>query len=285
MMKRTTLFCVLAVACDRQPATQGRQSAVFCYPGDPSCVDPPAGITFKDDSVAAIPIVNETAADLVGRLVDPDGRRAVLYREGATETPLFTAGYPIYAQGIRVGSGTLVCGGIAPGASDLTAPTLYCRGTTGSSWSDADDLGVRAWLQNLAVDPADPARAIITYKVYETSPLDTSEAGLQQNIACFRRTWAGGVLSAPTPCPSADIVVGAECNDNDRCTTNDRWISDSICRGAYVVVDGCGDPSECEYDVNKCPPAPAQGTACNDGYPSTINDTIQGDGQCVGTPQ
>ena len=56
-------------------------------------------------------------------------------------------------------------------------------------------------------------------------------------------------------------------------------------RGEYVVVDGCADPSECEYDVDKCPPAPAPGTACNDGYPNTINDKIQNDGQCVGELQ
>lgn len=288
MMKRTTLFCVLAVACDRQPATQARQSAVNCmpqYPGDPSCPDQPTGVTFRDDVVAAIPILNESGADLVGRLVDGDGRRAVFYREGATETPLFNAGYPIYAQGIRVGSGTVVCSGIAPGSTDLSAPSLYCRGTVGTAWTDAEDLGARAWLADLQIDPADASRAIITYKVYETSPVDTSEAGLLQNITCQRRTWAGGVLSAPEACPSEDIVVGTECNDNDRCTTNDRWINDSTCRGDYVVVDGCADPSECEYDVDQCPPAPDQGTACNDGYPSTINDTIQNDGQCVGQPQ
>jgi hypothetical protein len=285
MIKRTTLFCVLAVACDRQPATQARQSGMYCYPGDPSCVDLPTGISFKDDVVAAIPIVNESSADLVGRLMDGDGRRAVLYREGTTETPLFNAGYPIYSQGIRVGSGTVVCSGVAPGPADLTTPTLYCRGKTASSWTDADDLGARAWLDDLEVDPADAARAIITYKVYETSPADTSEAGLLQNVACMRRTWAGGVLSAPTPCPSADIVVGSECNDNDRCTTNDRWVSDSMCRGDYVVVNGCANPSECEYDVNQCPPMPPAGTACNDGYPSTINDKIQQDGQCVGEHQ
>lgn len=288
MMKRTTLICVLAVACDRQPATQARQSAVNCmpqYPGDPSCPEQPAGITFLDDSVAVMPIVNESAADLVGRLVDTDGRRAVLYREGGTETPLFAAGYPVYAQGIRVGSGTVVCSGIAAGPSDLTAASLYCRGTSGTAWTDAEDLGARAWLEDLTVDPADDARAIITYKVYETSPADTSEAGLLQNITCMRRTWAGGVLSAPTPCPSADIVVGTECNDNDRCTTNDRWIDNTTCRGDYVVVNGCTDPSECEYDVNQCPPAPQPGAACNDGYPSTINDKIQSDGQCVGESQ
>lgn len=287
MIKRTTLFCLIAAACDRQPATSARQAAVTCtpqYPGDPSCPEQPAGISFVDDSAAAIAIVNETAADLVGRLVDTDGRRAVFYRQGGAETPLFTAGYPIYAQGIRVNSGTVVCGGIAPSASDLTAATLYCRGTTGTSWTDSDDLGARAWLTDLQVDPADASRAIITYKVYETSPVDTSEAGLQQNIVCFRRTWVGGVLGAPTPC-TEPTVVGTACDDNDRCTTNDHWISDSICRGDYVVVDGCADPSECEYDVNKCPPAPEPGTACNDGYPNTINDMIQSDGQCVGEPQ
>jgi hypothetical protein len=255
------------------------------YPGDPSCPDQPAGITFVDDSVAAIPIVNESSADLVGRLVDPDGRRTVSYRQGSTETPLFATGYPVYAQGIKVGSGTIVCGGIAGSATELTTATLYCRGTTGGTWSDADDLGARAWLTNLEVDPADASRAIITYKVYETSPVDTSEAGLQQTISCFHRTWQGGVLSAPTPCTETDIVVGSACDDNDRCTTNDHWVSDSMCRGDYVVVDGCADPSECEYDVNKCPPAPAPGSACNDGYPNTINDKIQNDGQCVGQLQ
>jgi hypothetical protein len=280
------LCCVLAAACSRDPGTQTktRQSAITCtpmYPGDPSCPDLPPGLSFVDDAASFVPIANETTADLVARRVDADGRRTIAYREGAAETPLFSAGYPIYAQGIKVGTGTVVCSGVAPAVSDLTTATLYCRATSGGAWSDAVDLGARAWLTDLEVDPADADAAIITYKIFETSPMDMSPAGLDQSITCERRRWSAAGFGGAQPCTTPNLA-GTPCDDNDRCTTNDRWVDDGVCRGDYVVINGCSDPSECEYDVSQCPPAPEPGTACNDGNPDTTNDKIQGDGQCVG---
>jgi hypothetical protein len=278
------MLCALAAACDRDVDTETQQQAATCspqYPGDPSCPDLPPGLSFVDVAATPVPIRNETTADLVARKAAADGRRTIAYRKGATETPLFTSGYPVYAQGIKVGTGTIACAGIATTVSDLTNAALHCRATTGAAWSAAVNLGARAWLTDLKVDPTDAGRAILTYKLYTTNPLDTSATGLQQAITCQRRSWRAGVLSAPAACTTPPLVGGV-CNDNDRCTTNDKWLTNTMCRGTYVVIDGCSDPSACAYDVNKCPPAPAPGTTCNDGSPDTTNDKIQSDGQCVG---
>jgi hypothetical protein len=283
------LLCIaglgaFAWACGSDPSSDTAQAAMSCYPGYPGCDDgPPDGVSFLDVDVVSVPIDNDSSADLVARPAASDGRRTIHYRHGGSETLLFGSGYPIYAAGVKVGSGTVVCSGIAATAADLTDTSLRCRASSGGAWSANVDLGARAWLEELAVDTSDADKAVIAYKIYETSPMDVSPAGFEQDVTCLRRTWQGGVWSEPTEC-APEIVIGSPCDDNNPCTINDRWVSEGICQGDYIVIDGCGEPGECDYDVSQCPPVPPAGTPCDDGFPNTINDRIRSDGHCVGDP-
>jgi len=81
------------------------------------------------------------------------------------------------------------------------------------------------------------------------------------------------------------IFPGDACDDGDATTINDEIQADCSCAG--VQVPGCTDLAACNYDANATADDGScffPGDACDDGDPTTINDEIQADCSCEGTP-
>ncbi|MBN2575687.1 MAG: hypothetical protein JXP73_14065, partial [Deltaproteobacteria bacterium] len=96
--------------------------------------------------------------------------------------------------------------------------------------------------------------------------------------ACVPET---GACSYP---PKAD---GSACNDGDLCTQTDACQS-GLCVGGNPVVctggNACQSAGVCDPPSGNClRPGKANGTACDDGDPSTESDTCQM-GVCIGIP-
>jgi uncharacterized protein (TIGR02145 family) len=82
------------------------------------------------------------------------------------------------------------------------------------------------------------------------------------------------------------LYLNATCNDNNANTINDVINGNCQCAGE-VIVNGCTNSQACNYnpaanvDNGSCL---IQGTACNDNNVGTINDVINANCQCAGTP-
>jgi MYXO-CTERM domain-containing protein len=126
------------------------------------------------------------------------------------------------------------------------------------------------------------------------------------NDTCQNGTCAGTAKScgsAPGQCmlaPKCDKSTGAclqaqpapngtACDDGNLCTGGDIC-TNGTCGGIAVqcaAPDSCHGPVQCNPATGGCPlpsnyPVLADGTACNDGNPCTLNDSCHG-GVCTGT--
>jgi uncharacterized protein (TIGR02145 family) len=82
------------------------------------------------------------------------------------------------------------------------------------------------------------------------------------------------------------LYQNATCDDGNANTTNDVINANCQCAGV-AIVNGCTNPQACNYnpaanvDNGACL---IQGAACNDNNAGTINDVINANCQCAGTP-
>ncbi len=104
--------------------------------------------------------------------------------------------------------------------------------------------------------------------------------------------------------PGGTTLPGTTCDDGNACTTGDVYDANCVCVGTAVNTDD-GDPctlDSCDpingvihefqdadgdgtCDANDlCPSGAEPGSACNDGNVGTINDVIDANCTCVGTP-
>ena len=79
--------------------------------------------------------------------------------------------------------------------------------------------------------------------------------------------------------------VSDPCDDGNPSTIADMYNADCICEGIVASINGCTDPSACNF----VPEATAEdgsclfvGSPCDDGTAETINDVIDLDCMCVG---
>lgn len=87
-------------------------------------------------------------------------------------------------------------------------------------------------------------------------------------------------------CVFTPIADGSPCDDGDPCTENDVCIN-GVCAGTPIVCPDDGNPCTIEMcdgvlgcvTINQRP-----GEPCDDGSPCTINDTCDGNGNCIGVP-
>ncbi len=131
------------------------------------------------------------------------------------------------------------------------------------------------------------------------------------NANTINDTWTSGcqcVGQPPADClgvPGGTALPGTACNDGNACTTGDVWNSNCQCVGTPLV---CNDNNPCTNDQcsngvcvfsavpdsdgdgvcntqDNCPNTPGQvGSSCNDGDPCTVNDVLNANCQCAGTP-
>ncbi|MCB0597261.1 MAG: right-handed parallel beta-helix repeat-containing protein [Phaeodactylibacter sp.] len=97
----------------------------------------------------------------------------------------------------------------------------------------------------------------------------------------------------PSPdygCPALNANIGDACNDGDNTTVNDVIGADCNCAGTPTACTGFGDNDGdgicANLDCNDNNPniTTQPGDACNDGDNTTLNDAIDSDCNCTGTP-
>ncbi|MCB0595763.1 MAG: metallophosphoesterase, partial [Phaeodactylibacter sp.] len=90
--------------------------------------------------------------------------------------------------------------------------------------------------------------------------------------------------------PSITYGPGTACDDNDPATINDVYDANCNCAGTFNTCPGIGDDDSdgiCnDVDCNSTDPnAPSlPGDPCDDGDNTTLNDALDGNCNCVGTP-
>ncbi|MCB9048940.1 MAG: right-handed parallel beta-helix repeat-containing protein [Lewinellaceae bacterium] len=91
-------------------------------------------------------------------------------------------------------------------------------------------------------------------------------------------------------CPALSANTGDACNDGDPTTINDLIDANCNCAGTPTACTGIGDNDGdgvcADVDCNDNDPniTTQPGQACNDGDPTTINDLIDANCNCAGTP-
>ncbi len=86
---------------------------------------------------------------------------------------------------------------------------------------------------------------------------------------------------------SCGAALGASCNDNDSTTTGDIIVEGCLCSGVSEIA-GCTSLFSCNYnpeatiDDGSC--LGFFGSACDDGDSSTVNDQVNFDCTCLGSP-
>jgi len=82
------------------------------------------------------------------------------------------------------------------------------------------------------------------------------------------------------------IFPGDDCDDNDESTENDIYNEECECegealQGGCTYEAACNYDPEAEFDNNNCL---FVGDLCDDDNPNTLDDEIQEDCDCAGTP-
>jgi len=99
-------------------------------------------------------------------------------------------------------------------------------------------------------------------------------------------------LPAPPPldCPALSANIGDACNDGDNTTINDVVDANCNCAGTPTACTGIGDNdgdgvcADVDCDDNNPAVSTQPGNACNDGDNTTINDVVDANCNCAGTP-
>ena len=106
-------------------------------------------------------------------------------------------------------------------------------------------------------------------------------------VVCEKPLCASSTVCVPFEgCESTWLPVGAVCDDENVCTTNDACDSNHECVGAMAVNCDDGDPctlDECDPGSGECLHALQQGAPCNDGDLCTVDDQCLADGSCSGS--
>ena len=90
--------------------------------------------------------------------------------------------------------------------------------------------------------------------------------------------------------PNITTQPGQACNDNDPTTINDVIDANCNCAGTPTDCTGIGDSDgdgvcdDVDCDINNPNITTQPGQACNDNDPTTVNDQIDANCNCVGTP-
>ena len=105
-----------------------------------------------------------------------------------------------------------------------------------------------------------------------------------------------GEVAPDNPClscqPALDpgaytVLTGAQCDDGDACTFNDRCEGQGACAGTPIAceddVSQCGASRSCNGTDTCTVTYPPLGTSCNDGELCTFDDVCDGEGACSGT--
>ncbi len=100
----------------------------------------------------------------------------------------------------------------------------------------------------------------------------------------------GTCESATGLCSNPNAPDGTKCDDGYPNTLNDQCLQ-GVCTGTRsclgvtcYALDQCHKPGTCDPSTAACTnPVVPNGTPCNDGYPSTVNDSCT-DGVCYGDP-
>ncbi len=119
-------------------------------------------------------------------------------------------------------------------------------------------------------------------------------AGVTFNDEGLEMTWPqleSGCMSASACNYSATaevddgscFFIGDACNDGNEGTMEDTIDGNCNCVGV-VIVEGCMDPTACNYDpeANMSATCENVGSSCDDGNPGTINDTWDASCNCLG---
>ncbi|MCB9297016.1 MAG: T9SS type A sorting domain-containing protein [Lewinellaceae bacterium] len=98
------------------------------------------------------------------------------------------------------------------------------------------------------------------------------------------------LLPVTYDCPALSANIGYPCDDGDPTTINDAIDADCNCIGTPTACSGIGDAdgdgvcSDVDCDDNDFFTDTYPGDTCDDGDNTTINDTIDANCNCVGTP-
>ncbi|MCW5890241.1 MAG: hypothetical protein KIT14_06780 [bacterium] len=88
-------------------------------------------------------------------------------------------------------------------------------------------------------------------------------------------------------CEPTPVANGTPCDDDDRCTNQDRCQS-GVCTGTPAVFcagDQCNTAGVCNPLTGACEDIPKTGADCNDTNPCTVGDKCTATGVCQGTPK
>ncbi|MCB9350364.1 MAG: metallophosphoesterase [Lewinellaceae bacterium] len=91
-------------------------------------------------------------------------------------------------------------------------------------------------------------------------------------------------------CPAFDANIGDACNDDDNTTLNDQLDDNCNCAGTPTACTGIGDAdgdgvcADVDCDDNDPNITGQVGDACNDGDNTTLNDQLDDNCNCAGTP-
>jgi hypothetical protein len=164
-------------------------------------------------------------------------------------------------------SGTSV--GVA-GCMDITACNYNINATVndGSCYSTGD--------------PCDDGNANTVNDTYDIS----CQCGGVSTIGCMDIT-ACNFNSLAIVDDGSCVYPGDVCDDGNATTTNDMYDANCICSGTSVGIAGCTDNTACNYDVTATMDDGSctfPGDLCNDNNANTINDVLDVNCVCVGTP-
>lgn len=149
-----------------------------------------------------------------------------------------------------------------------------------TSWDDA--YGMDLYPGNKIVVAGFSAQtntqhAVARYAYGPATPVYGCTDPLSCNYNCLATVNNGSCLYPNTPC-----------NDGNPNTINDSTNANCVCAGQLVTtIPGCMNPAACNYnplatvDNGSCI---LPGTPCNDNNPNTINDIIDANCNCTGTP-
>ncbi|MCB0614924.1 MAG: metallophosphoesterase, partial [Phaeodactylibacter sp.] len=164
---------------------------------------------------------------------------------------------------------------------------------------DADGDGICA---DIDCDDNDPNSTSIAGDACDDGDNTTINDRLDNNCNCAGTPTActgigdndGDGICADVDCddndPNSTSQPGDPCDDGDNTTLNDAIDNDCNCTGAPTICTGFGDNdgdgvcADVDCDDNDPNNTSQAGDACNDGDNTTINDTIDSNCNCAGTP-
>jgi uncharacterized delta-60 repeat protein len=149
------------------------------------------------------------------------------------------------------------------------------------------------------IDACDPVTGNVTHTPVTNETVCDDGNKCTTNDVCTNGICAGtpvvcndnNVCTGPDHCDALTgncaypPLTGTNCDDGDKCTTNDVC-SNGVCAGTPIVCNDnnvCTGPDHCDPATGQCVFPPLTGAACDDGDKCTTNDVCT-NGVCAGTP-